>query len=443
LSISGGVTTVSAHKNELLLYFTLLELTVIVLAGRIGGSLARHFGQSTAVGEIIIGILLGPSLFGWLAPHTFDYVFHSAPPEPLTILSNIGLVLLMFQIGLEFDFAHLTERVNRAAVLRVSSACLALPFICGFALGYLLGAGDAAGAVAATSGAAGAVAGTRIDTALFVATAFSITALPILGRIMIDFNLTRTRLGVIAISSAAVNDVVGWLLLALITTLAVSDFDAGRFALRVTLVAAFGLVSAKIVRPLLKRAVGRSQPREGKLSANLLGGLLAVIFIAAMTTYQIGIFAIFGGFMMGVILYDEHELVAAWRARIGDFVSVFFLPIFFTYTGLRTSIGGLDSWVDWGWCLVIVGAATFAKLAGAYLAARLSGFDHPESAIMGFMMNTRALMELIVINVGLDLGVISPKLFTMLVIMAIFSTVITTPALRHYLPRADLKRLAA
>jgi Kef-type K+ transport system membrane component KefB len=435
VSASGSVTAVSAHKNELLLYFTLLELTVIVLAGRIGCTLARRFGQSAAVGEIIIGILLGPSLFGWLAPHTFDYVFHSAPPEPLTILSNIGLVLLMFQIGLEFDFAHLTERVNRAAVLRVSIACLALPFICGFALGYTLGAGGAAGAAV--------TAGTQIDTALFVATAFSITALPILGRIMIDFNLTRTRLGVIAISSAAVNDVVGWLLLALITTLTVSDFDAGRFALRVTLVAAFGLISAKIVRPLLKRAILRSQPREGKLSGNLLGGLLAMIFIAAMTTYQIGIFAIFGGFMMGVILYDELELVAAWRARIGDFVSVFFLPIFFTYTGLRTSIGGLDSWVDWGWCLIIVGTATFAKLAGAYVGARRSGFGHPESAIMGFMMNTRALMELIVINVGLDLGVISPKLFTMLVIMAIFSTVITTPALRHYLPQANLKTVEA
>ncbi len=418
----------SAHKNELLLYFTLLELTLIVLAGRIGGSLARHLGQTTAVGEIIIGILLGPSLFGLVAPRAFDYVFHSAPPEPLTILSNIGLVLLMFQIGLEFDFAQLTERANRAAVLRVSVACLALPFSCGFALGFML-AGDASA--------------TRIDTALFIATAFSITALPILGRIMIDFDLTRTRLGVIAISSAAVNDVVGWLLLAMITTLAVSDFDAGRFALRVGLVAAFGLTSAGIVRPLLKRAIAGSRPREGRLSGNLLGGMLAVIFIAAMTTYQIGIFAIFGGFMMGVILYDEHEFVAAWRGRVGDFVTVFFLPIFFTYTGLRTSIGGLDTLRDWGWCLAIVVAATSAKLAGAYFAARRSGFNHPESAIIGFMMNTRALMELIVINVGLDLGVISPKMFTMLVIMAIFSTVVTTPALRHYLPRTDLKRVQA
>jgi Kef-type K+ transport system membrane component KefB len=215
---------------------------------------------------------------------------------------------------------------------------------------------------------------------------------------------------VIAISSAAVNDVIGWLLLALVTTLTVSDFVAGRFALRVAMVAAFGLISTMVVRPLLKTAIRRSGPRDAKMSANLLGGLLAVIFIAAMTTYQIGIFAIFGGFMMGVILYDETELVAAWRARLGDFVTVFFLPIYFTYTGLRTFIGGLDSWADWGLCAAIVATASLTKLCAGYFAARRS---------------------------GLDLGVISPKLFTMLVIMAIFSTVITTPALRYYLPRTS------
>jgi Kef-type K+ transport system membrane component KefB len=424
LDIPGAAAVTGAHKNELMLFHTLLELTLIVLAGRIGGGVARRCGLSAAVGEIVTGILLGPSLFGLLAPHVFDYVFHSAPPEPLTILSNLGLVLLMFQIGLEFDFAHLTDRANRAAVLRVSAACLALPFACGFALGFFI--------------AGSQPAATRIDTALFVATAFCITAVPILGRIMMELNLTRTRLGVIAISSAAVNDVVGWLLLTLVTALTVSDFVAGRFALRVAMVAGFGLISAMVVRPLLKGAIRKSQPRDGKMSANLLAGLLAVIFIAAMTTYQIGIFAIFGGFMMGVILYDETELVAAWRARLGDFVTVFFLPIFFTYTGLRTAVGGLDSRADWGLCLALVAGASFAKLAGGYIAARRSGLNHPESAIIAYMMNTRGLMELIVINVGLDLGVISPKIFTMLVIMAIFSTVITAPALRYYLPRAGL-----
>jgi Kef-type K+ transport system membrane component KefB len=422
------VSAAGAHRNELMLFFTLLELALIVLAGRVGGAVALRVGQAPAVGEIIIGILLGPSLFGWIAPSGFNFVFHSAPPEPLYILSQLGLVLLMFQIGLEFDFAHLSSRGNRAAVARVSAACLILPFLSGFAIGY--------------SAAAGASPPARINAALFVATAFSITALPILGRIMMDFDLTRTRLGVIAISSAAVNDVVGWLLLALVTALATSNFVAGAFALKVVLVAVFGLVSALIVRPLLKRAIHRSRPAGGVLSANLLGGLVVVVFCAAMVTYQIGIFAIFGGFMMGVILFDEHELVTAWRARVGGFVTVFFLPIFFTYTGLRTSIGGLDSLSDWGWCLGIVAAASLSKLLSAYWAARRSGFVHQEAAMMGFMMNTRALMELIVINVGFDLGVISQKMFTMLVIMAIFSTVVTTPALRHYLARSGSKAIA-
>ncbi len=430
MSASGTVAAVGAHKNELMLFYTLLELTLIVLAGRVGGAIASRLGQSTAVGEIIIGILLGPSLFGWLSPSAFNFVFHSAPPEPLLILSQLGLVLLMFQIGLEFDFAHLTHRANRTAVARVSIACLALPFASGFVLGYFFASDSAE-------------SHERIDTALFIATAFSITALPILGRIMIEFDLTRTRLGVIAISSAAVNDVVGWLLLALITTLTVSKFVGSEFALRVAMVVAFGLLSINVVRPLLKHAIHRSAPHDGKMSGNLLGGTLIAVFCAAMTTFQIGIFAIFGGFMMGVILFDEQELVSAWRERVGGFVTVFFLPIFFTYTGLRTSIGSLDTMADWGWCLAIVGVACASKWCAAYVAARRSGFDRGESAMMGFMMNTRALMELIVINVGFDLGVVSQKMFTMLVIMAIFSTVVTTPALRYFLSRTSARDAAA
>ena len=421
-SIATAVVT-TVHKNESLLFYTLLELTLIVLAGRIGGMLARRVGQSPAVGEIIVGILLGPSLFGLLAPSGFAFVFRSAPPEPLQILSSLGLVLLMFQIGLEFDFRHLIDRINRTAVLRVSLACLIVPFALGLTFGYY--------AAPILSPQAD-----RLNSALFVATAFSITALPILGRMMLEFNLTRAPLGVIAISAAAINDIIGWLLLALVTALSVSHWDPLRFAMRIGWVAVFIAVSIGVVRPLIKRVVQHSNPRDGRLSANLLGGTLALIFVAAMTTYSIGIFAIFGGFMMGVLLFDEVEFVRAWRERIGDFVNVFFLPIFFTYTGLLTSIGSLDSLQAWGWCALTVLLATAGKLGAGYLMGRLSGFNHPESAILGFMMNTRALMELVVINVGFQLGVISQQMFTMLVIMAIVSTVLTTPALRRYLPQA-------
>lgn len=425
------VQSLAVHQAELMLFFTLLQLAVIVLAARLGGLLAQRVGQSPAVGEIIVGILLGPSLFGLLAPDLFQTIFHSTPPAPMQMLSQIGLILLMFQIGLEFDFAHLTDHHNRRAVATIATAGMVAPFVLGFGFGYWTAP----------------ILSPGIDplaTALFIATAFSITALPILGRMMIEFKITRLPIGVIAISAAAINDVIGWLLLALVTALTLTQFSAAAFAGKVLLVAGFFAVWWLVVRPLMKRIIRHSQSGaaptgekagHGKLTHNLLGILLAAIFISAMTTYQIGIFAIFGGFMMGVILHDEHALIDAWKERIGHFVMVFFLPIFFTYTGLRTHIGSLDSVEAWGWCGLLIFLATLGKFGGSYLAARWAGMSHHEGKLLGIMMNTRALMELIVINIGYDLGVISQQMFTMLVLMAIFSTVITTPGLRRWLPR--------
>jgi Kef-type K+ transport system membrane component KefB len=416
------MSTIEVHQTEALLFHTLLQLAIIVLAGRVGSVVAIRVGQVAAVGEIIIGILLGPSCLGLAMPEFFQFAFLSSSPEPLQMLSQLGLILLMFQIGLEFDFSHLSESRNRTAVFRVAALSLVLPFALGLALGLV-----SAPTLSPESNPVG--------SALFVATAFSITALPILGRILIDFSMTRTRLGVIAISAAAINDVIGWLLLALVTTLTIANFDAGAFGLKVLLVIGFMLGCWYVVRPILRWLVRRSAPRDGRLPSNLLGILLAVIFLAAMATHLIGIFAIFGGFMMGVILHDEHEFVLAWKERTGQFVLVFFLPIFFAYTGLRTNIGGLDSAVLWGWCGLILIFATVGKFGGAYIGARWSGLDHAEAKVLGILMNTRALMELIIINVGLDLGVISRNVFTMLVIMAIISTIVTTPGLNRWLPR--------
>ncbi len=340
------------------------------------------------------------------------------------MLSQIGLILLMFQIGIEFDFSHLTERDNRKAVTWVAAAGLVAPFALGLGFGWL-----SAPTLSPTAD--------RLASGLFIATAFSITALPILGRIMIEFELTRRPIGVIAISAAAINDVIGWLLLALVTTLTLSHFDAADFGVKVALVGVFMAFAWFALRPLLKLAVRRTR-HHGHLSPHLMGILLAAIFLCAMTTYKLGIFAIFGGFVMGVLVHDEHDLVAAWKERIGHFVTVFFLPIFFTYTGLRTNIGGLDSAALWGWCILTTLLATVGKFGGSYLAARACGLGHVEANVLGIMMNTRALMELIVINVGYDLGVISQDMFTMLVLMAIVSTVVTTPGLRRWLPRMGL-----
>lgn len=429
-SIASAAAQSGVHKTEALLFFTLLQLAVIILASRLGGLAAVRLGQSRAVGEIIVGILLGPSLFGLLAPDIFHYVFRSSPPEPLTILSQIGLILLMFQIGLAFDFSHLNAARNRAAVIRIAAAGLIAPFGLGLIFGYYSAPLLSPNADATAS-------------ALFIATAFSITALPILGRIMMEFDMTRTSLGVIAISAAAINDVIGWLMLAVVTALTASDFSAAGFAMKLGFLAAYVVFCWWVVRPLLLRAVRRARVTEQHFSANLLGLLLAAIFISAMTTYKIGIFAIFGGFMLGVLVHDQEDLVQAWKKKIGSFVTVFFLPIFFTYTGLRTNIGGLDSTELWAWCALLVALATLGKFGGCYMAARWSGLNARESKVIGIMMNTRALMELIIINVGYDLGVISQNVFTMLVLMAIISTVITTPGLRRWLPGAGIPLPAA
>lgn len=406
--------------NEHTLALVLIQLTLIILCARIGGAIARRLGQTRSVGEIITGVLLGPSLFGQLMPEISGYIFSPATTGPVTVLSQIGLMLLMFQIGLEFDFSHLRERQNRRSAIAVSSAGIAGPFIIGLLLGHL-SAQTLAPDVA------------PIPYSLFFATVLSITAVPILGRIMLEFRLTRTRTGVITITAAAINDVVGWLLLALVTALTSGTFSYHEFALRIAALAAFFAASWRLARPVLKWLIKRLSSDKEALPPNLLAITLATIFSLGILTSKIGIFALLGAFIAGVLLHDQPAFVAAWRKNISTFVTVFFLPIFFTYTGLRTDIGNLDSVMLWTWCLIIFVGATLGKLGFCYFAARLSGLSAMESATIGIMMNTRALMALIVLNIGYDLGVIPPDVFTMLVIMAILTTAITAPVLRYTL----------
>jgi Kef-type K+ transport system membrane component KefB len=425
-------TTVQAsvHKTELLLFFTLLQLAIIILAARLSGNLAIRWSNSRVVGETIAGIVLGPSLFGLLWPQGFQFLFRSTPPEPMAILSQVGLILLLFQIGLEFDFSHLREPRNRRAVGRIALCGLLLPFSLGFGFGAL-------------SAPRLFPSGNALGYSLFCATAFSITALPVLGRILLDLDLQRTRIGTIAISASAITDVAGWLLLAVVSALAVSHFSAQDFVLELAMLALYVAICWWVVRPMLHRLLRRYAIAGDALPLDLLGILLAVIFISGMATFKIGIFAIFGGFMMGVLLHDRPALVAAWRGKVGHFVTVFFVPIFFTYTGLRTDVGLLEGWPAWGWCALLLALATLGKFGGCYVAARWAGMDRTDARALGLMMNTRGLMELIVINVGYDLGVIPQSVFTMLVLMAIVSTVITTPALKRWLnvrPAAELEQ---
>jgi Kef-type K+ transport system membrane component KefB len=413
----------SAQGTEALLNFTLLQICLIILAARLAGHAARRLGQPRAVGEIVAGLMLGPSLFGALAPETFRWLFRSVDAAPLTLISQIGLILLMFQVGLEFDFSHLGERRNRRAVVLITAAGIVFPFALGLGFGWLSAPVLAPGVP-------------LLAYCLIVGIALSITAVPILGRIMIEFGLTRHRLGVIAIAAAAASDAAGWVLLALVAAVASSRFSWAATGVQVGLLLAYLLASWFILRPLLRRLLRRFPHGPEALPPDLLAALLVVVFASAMLTSQLGIFAIFGGFMTGVLLHDRHDLVSAWKHQVENLLVVFFLPIFFTYTGLRTDIGSLATGELWAWCGALIGLAVLGKFGGCYAAARWAGLTAAEARSIAIMMNTRALMELIVVNLGYDLGLIARPVFTMLVLMAVVSTLMTAPGLRWWLPAA-------
>jgi Kef-type K+ transport system membrane component KefB len=307
---------VAVQTTEHVLFFTLVQLAIIIIAARMAGYLARRVGQPRAVGEIVAGLLLGPSLFGVLAPDMFRLIFRATDTTPISIMSQVGLIMLMFQVGLEFDFSQLKSRENRRAVGLISVMGIATPFALGLVFGYVSAPRLAAGISVSAY-------------ALFIATAFSITAVPILGRIMMEFDLTRTRIGVITISSAAVNDAVGWTLLAFISAAVTAHFSMTGMLAQTALLLLYILVCWYVVRHVLRFIVGRFEFDYQALPQDLMAILLVIVFTSAMLTSKLGIFAIFGGFMMGVLLHDQRELVEAWKHKVADLVTVFFLPIFF------------------------------------------------------------------------------------------------------------------
>jgi len=413
----------SVNATENLLFLTLAQLIVMILAARLGNQLSRKLGHPGVIGEIMAGLLLGPSLFGHFFPDASIFLFGAKPSTPVVIISQIGLVLLMFQIGMDFEFAHLARRRNRNATMGIAVASISVPFALGFIIGQLTAPVLAPGMDALTYG-------------LFFGVGLAITAVPILGRILREFDLNRTEVGVVAISAAAINDVTGWVLLAGISAYAAAQFSPARMGWQVGGIALLLAVSWFGLRPLVHRMLAASPSRDRELAPNLMTGVLCLVFVMGICTYFLGIFTIFGGFLCGLLFHHDKAFVDAWRRQVGRFVLVFFLPVFFTFTGLRTNVLGLTTGQDWAWLAIVLAAAIGGKIIPVFFAARLAGFSNQESALFGSLMNTRALMELIVLNIGYDMGFIPQKVFTMLVVMAVVTTVMTGPLLRVLMPRA-------
>lgn len=407
------------NQTEALLFSILLQLIVMILAARLMNTAFRRLGQPGVIGEIVAGLLLGPSFAGYFFPQASHVLFGEQAAVPITIISQIGLIFLMFQIGLDFDSSHLKNARNLKGVGGIALMSIGVPF----ALGFLLGEWSAP-MLAPDSDS--------LAYSLFCGVGLAITAMPVLGRILHQYGLTRTEIGVVAISAAAVNDVVGWLLLAGVSAYASARFSGAHLALQTCGLLLFLAALYFVLRPLVDRLMAR---HGGGLSSNLMACVICLMLALGICTYGLGIFAIFGGFAAGLLFHPHRDFVAAWQQRVGQFVLVFFLPVFFTYTGLRTNILGLSSMNDMGWLLLVVAAGILGKMIPVYLAGRYAGFDRRQSWALGALMNTRGLMELIVLNIGFDLKVIPQDVFSMLVVMAVVTSAMTGPILRVLLPR--------
>jgi Kef-type K+ transport system membrane component KefB/nucleotide-binding universal stress UspA family protein len=402
----------------------LLQIAAILVVSRLLGVVTRRLGQPLVIAEVTAGIVLGPSLLGWLWPEAMAAVFPSHSLEVLKMLSQVGLVLFMFLIGLELDPRLLRGRAR--ASIAISHSSIAAPFALG-ALGAWLLYEDYA------------PEGVRfLPFLMFMGAAMSITAFPVLARILSERNLFATRVGTIAITCAAVDDVTAWCLLAFVVGVARSE--GVEHALWTTgLSLGYLAVMLLVVRPLLQRLGKRVRSREG-LTPNTIAFVLLLLLLSASATELIGIHALFGAFVMGAILPKDGGLSGAIADRIESVAVVLLLPLFFAYSGLRTEIGLVNSWTEWGVTAFVIALATVGKFGGSFLAARWTGLRWREASAIGILMNTRGLMELIVLNIGMDLGVISPTLFTMMVLMALVTTVATTPILKRVYPDSELQR---
>ncbi len=400
-----------------------LQIALIIGLSRIMGMIFLRFRQPQVMGEMIAGIMLGPSLLGWLMPHQFTAIFPRQSIEYLNALSQVGVVFFLFLIGLELDPKLIRNRGHAAIV--ISHASIMAPFL----LGALLAAYLYPNLFNDTP------AMRFISVALFLGAAMSITAFPVLARILTERNMHKTQVGAIAITCAAVDDVTAWCILALV--IAVARAHGVVPALRTAAFAViYIVVMFLLVRPLLRRFELLFE-RGHRLSQNLLAVILLLVLASAIITQWIGIHALFGAFLMGAIMPKGTSFVRTITEKLEDFVVVFLLPIFFAYTGLRTQIGLLDHPSLWGYTGLIVLVACLGKFGGSAIAARACGIGWRQASAIGILMNTRGLMELVILNVGRDLGVISEAIFAMMVIMAIVTTAMTTPILHWVHPQVE------
>lgn len=401
------------HNIHHPLAILLAQIVTIILVARMFGWICKKIGQPSVIGEIIAGIVLGPSLFGMYFPEFSANLFPAESLGNLQFLSQIGLILFMFVIGMELDLKVLQNKAHDAVV--VSHASIIIPFALGMGLAYYIYTSFAPQGVRFTS------------FGLFLGIAMSITAFPVLARIVQERGIHKTRLGTMVITCAAADDITAWCLLAAV----IAIVKAGSFVSSlyiIALAAVYVLLMLKLVRPFLKR-VGDLYATKEKLSKPVVAIFFITLIISSYATEIIGIHALFGAFMAGAIMPDNMRFRTLFIEKVEDVSIVLLLPLFFVFTGLRTQIGLLNDPYLWKVTGLIILVAVAGKFIGSALAAKFVGQNWRDSLTIGALMNTRGLMELVVLNIGYDLGVLTPEVFAMMVIMALVTTFMTGPAL--------------
>ena len=391
----------------------LIQILTIILVARFFGWFFKKIGQPTVIGEILAGILLGPSLLGLYFPEFSLALFPKESLGNLQFLSQIGLILFMFVIGMELDIKVLKNKANDAVV--ISHASIIIPFALGMGLAYFVYDSFAP-------------EGTQfISFALFLGIAMSITAFPVLARIIQERGMHKTKLGTVIITCAAADDITAWCILAIV----IAIVKAGSFVsalYTIALAAIYVLVMLKLVRPFLKR-IGDVNAEKTHLTKSIVAIFFITLIFSSWATEVIGIHALFGAFMTGAIMPENTKFRDIFIEKVEDIALVLLLPLFFVFTGLRTQIGLLNDIYLWKITGVIIMVAVAGKFIGSALAARFVGQNWKNSLIIGALMNTRGLMELVVLNIGYDLGILTPEIFAMMVIMALVTTFMTGPAL--------------
>ena len=382
----------------------LLQVSVILAVCRPLYGIARRIGQPPVVGEIVAGLLLGPSFLGWIAPALHAQLFPAASLPVLNLLSQVGLVLFMFLVGLHLNLTEVYAFRHVASLASLFS--ILLPFAAGLAIAHPLHE------LAPSSG--------MLPFSLFIAVSMSITAFPVLARILAGRNLSATRLGHVAITCAAFDDVVAWSLLAWIVAITRAG-EASVWGPIATVVIYVAVMFAAVRPALVWLTMRFSAARE-------LSSALIFVFLSSCITELAGIHALFGAFLAGVVWPRGTTKAHNFAEKIEPVAMAILIPLFFSYTGLRTNIGALAGSL-WLTTLMIVAVAIAGKVGGAFTGARITGFDVRDSLALGCLLNARGLVELVVLNVGLDLGILSPPLFSMMVVMALVTTVMTTPML--------------